>query len=177
VVRPVDLSREVRELLPLLEPAISRSVELRLELDDALPAVEADPSQLQQIIMNLVINAAEATPKGGVVTVSTAVSEAAPAEGFAAVESPEPAERYVLLRVTDTGHGMDAATQRKIFDPFFTTKFTGRGLGLAAVLGIVRAQHGGVRVESEPGRGATFTVYFPAAARSIPAVASERPAG
>ena len=178
LIRNVDLSREVSELLPLLEPAISRSLELRLELGRALPPVEADPSQVQQVIMNLIINAAEATPKGGVVTVSTAVSEAVPADGFPAVEPAATAERYVLLRVRDTGHGMDEATQRKIFDPFFTTKFAGRGLGLAAVLGIVRAQRGGIRVESEPGQGSTFTVYFPAAApRSITVAASEQTPG
>jgi PAS domain S-box-containing protein len=178
LIRKVDLSREVIELLPLLEPAMSRSMELRLDLDRALPPVEADPSQVQQIIMNLIINAAEATPKGGVVTVSTAVSEDAPLAGFPAVDNAGPAERYVLLRVRDTGHGMDEATQSRIFDPFFTTKFTGRGLGLAAVLGIVRAQRGGIRVESEPGKGSTFTVYFPAAAaQSASVMVSPQSAG
>jgi PAS domain S-box-containing protein len=178
LIRKVDLSREVIELLPLLEPAMSRSMELRLDLDRALPPVEADPSQVQQIIMNLIINAAEATPKGGVVTVSTAVSEDAPLAGFPAVDNAGPAERYVLLRVRDTGHGMDEATQSRIFDPFFTTKFTGRGLGLAAVLGIVRAQRGGICVESEPGKGSTFTVYFPAAAaQSASVMVSPQSAG
>jgi PAS domain S-box-containing protein len=170
LIRKVDLSREVTELLPLLEPAMSRSMELRLDLAPALPLVEADPSQVQQIIMNLVMNAAEATPKGGVVTISTALSEEAPQDGFWAVDHAGQPEGYVVLRVRDTGHGMDDATRRKIFDPFFTTKFTGRGLGLAAVLGIVRAQRGGICVESEPGKGSTFTVYFPAtAARGVSA--------
>ena len=179
LIRKVDLSREVMELLPLLEPAMSRSMELRLELGRALPPVEADPSQVQQIIMNLILNAAEATPTGGTVTVSTAVTDEVPLDGFSAVDHTAPSERYVVLRVQDTGHGMDEATQRKIFDPFFTTKFTGRGLGLAAVLGIVRAQRGGIRVESEPGKGSTFTVYFPAAASShaAPALVSPRSAG
>ena len=172
VVRQVDLSREVRELLPLLEPALPRSVDLRLELEDGLPPVKADPSQIQQIIMNLVINAGEATSKGGTVTISTALrNDARDAETLFGDEVRSE-HAYVILRVQDTGQGMDEATRSRIFEPFFSTKFTGRGLGLAAVLGIVRAHHGGSQVQSAPGQGATFAVYLPAEALLPVAVAA-----
>lgn len=177
VVRHVDLSREVRDLLPLLEPALHHSVELRLELQEGLPLVKSDPSQIQQIIMNLVINAAEATAKGGRVTVSTELREdAREAETLFGDDVPGN-HPYVILRVQDTGHGMDEATRNRIFDPFYSTKFTGRGLGLAAVLGIVRAHHGGIQVQSAPGQGSSFTVYLPAEAASpAPVIAAERSA-
>jgi PAS domain S-box-containing protein len=178
IIRDVDLSREIRDLLPLIEPAVPKRVEVRLSLDGELPRVPADPSQIQQVVMNLVINAAEATPAGGTIHISTGVHEQnAGSSEFAGGEALS-AGRYVFLRVEDTGQGMDETTRRKIFDPFFTTKFTGRGLGLAAVLGIVRAHRGAVHVASEPGRGAAFTVYFPPAksAEAAPRAHFERSA-
>ncbi|MEX2261751.1 MAG: ATP-binding protein [Bryobacteraceae bacterium] len=148
-----DLSGLVAEMLHLIQASIPKHVDLRLALAPRLPPIEADATQLGQIVMNLVINAAEAIgPEGGIVWVSTGLTGDA---------------RNVCLEVRDTGHGMDEATQAKIFDPFFSTKFTGRGLGLAAVGGIVRGHKGRLQVESAPGEGSAFRVFFPAAAGPV----------
>ncbi len=161
-VRPLDLSVHVRELVQLLETMIPKKVQLRLELGVGLPSIEADVAQLQQIIVNLVVNGAEATGEdGGTVLVVTGTQEvdATYASTLFTPGEIEPG-RYVFVEVHDTGCGMDEATQARIFDPFFTTKFTGRGLGLAAVLGIVRTHGGALKVYSTPGRGTTFKVFF-----------------
>ena len=126
--------------------------------------------------MNLVLNAADAIEEGeGVVSISTHLEnlDAGDAEGLAGTEAFEPG-KFVALRVADTGCGMDEATRARIFDPFFTTKFTGRGLGLAATLGIVRGHRGLLRVESEPGRGSELTVLLPASADPLPAPREDR---
>ena len=172
-VRPIDLSVHVRELAGLLETTISKKVQLRLELTQDLPAISADIAQVQQIVMNLVINGAEAIgDQRGTVLVTTglqAIDEFYVQSLFAS-EGIEPGT-YVFLEVHDTGIGMDEATKTRIFDPFFTTKFTGRGLGLAAVMGIVRGHKGAIKVYSSPGKGTTFKVFFPASdARAIGAV-------
>jgi PAS domain S-box-containing protein len=178
VLDRIDLSERVRDTLPLIQSAIRPAVELRLDLEDRLPAVEADPAQMQQIVMNIIINAAESIPDGqtGRVTVTTrriqaderSIREAGSGSGEL---KPGP---YVVFEVADTGSGMEPATLAKIFDPFFTTKFTGRGLGLAAVLGIVRGHKGFINVTSVPGRGSRFRVWLPAA--SAPArVADPKP--
>jgi len=163
-VRPIDLSVHVRELASLLETTISKKVQLRLELTRDLPAVSADIAQVQQIVMNLVINGAEAIgDQRGTVLVTTglqAIDEFYVQSLFSG-EGIEPGS-YVYLEVHDTGCGMDEATKMRIFDPFFTTKFTGRGLGLAAVMGIVRGHKGAIKVYSSPGKGTTFKVFFPA---------------
>ena len=162
--RSMDLSTSVREMSGLVQASFPKKVEMRLELESNLPAIEADPGQVQQIIMNLVMNAAEAIgeDKTGRVIVRTKVQQIEEGEArqnFASWElSVGP---YVLLEVRDTGLGMDEATQARIFDPFFTTKFTGRGLGLSAVLGIVKAHKGALSVHSRPGEGTTFQVLFP----------------
>ena len=180
VIDRIDLSAYVRETVPLLEAAIPRTVALRLELADHLPAIEADAAQIQQLVMNLVINGAEAIPDGkpGTVTVRTRLehldAESAGTQAIAQTQEFKPGP-YVLLEVRDTGVGMDAAIQSKIFDPFFTTKFTGRGLGLAAVLGIVRGHGGFIEVSSAPGQGTAFRVRLPALAAGMgrPAKARE----
>ena len=164
-VEPLDLSEQVRQIVALIEASIPKNVDVRLTLAERLPTIEADASQIQQIVMNLAINAAEAIgPEGGRVAVSTSiesVNEGTVADfGVGATLMPGP---YVKLTVADNGSGMDAETQSKIFDPLFTTKFTGRGLGLAAVAGIVRGHRGAIKVESAPGKGACFQVWFPAA--------------
>jgi signal transduction histidine kinase/CHASE3 domain sensor protein len=164
VVQPVDLSHEVREISALVGASIPKHAELRLSTDRGLPPVEVDVTQLQQLIMNLVINGAEALgQKSGYVEVSTALRRIAANSVHDVLGRPLPAGRYVVLKVSDNGQGMDEATRARIFDPFFTTKFTGRGLGLAATLGIVKGHGGAIQVESEPGKGATFRVYFPVA--------------
>jgi two-component system cell cycle sensor histidine kinase/response regulator CckA len=166
LLEQINLSARIRETAPLIQPAIRSSVELRLNLDDRSPAIEADTAQIQQLVMNIIINAAEAIPEGqrGTVTVTTRremVDEAYIRQvGAGAGELKR--GPYVLFEVVDTGTGMDEATKSRIFDPFFTTKFTGRGLGLAAVLGIVRGHEGFIGVSSTPGQGTTFRVLLPA---------------
>jgi signal transduction histidine kinase len=163
-IRRVDLSRHTRELTTLLETTVPKLVQLRMQLAEKLPAIEADVGQLQQVLMNLVLNAAEAIgEQRGTVSLRTGALDVdqAYATSLLPHASIEPG-RFVFLEVQDTGCGMDEATQAKIFDPFFSTKFTGRGLGLAAVLGIVRTHRGALEVSSTPGEGTTFKVLFPA---------------
>ena len=168
VTEHVDLSRVVREILPLVEGSFLTKVELVLELPGNLPTTRADRTQLSQIVMNMLINAAEAIgEKGGIVKLTTG------ARHFSADQRPrylaeaEVRGDYVTLEVTDNGIGMDPATLRRIFDPFFTTKFLGRGLGLSAVLGIIRGHKGAIRVESSPGCGTTFELLFPSSPESV----------
>ncbi|MDX8383274.1 MAG: ABC transporter substrate-binding protein [Ghiorsea sp.] len=163
VVKGMDLSALVAEITPLLEASIHHGITLDYALA-ALPLwVEADEAQLQQVIMNLVINAAEAMGEGnGVIQLSTGVEDVDEACLLEMVSESDMVEgKYAYLQVVDTGCGMDEATQEKLFDPFFTTKFTGRGLGMSAVLGIVRGHHGGMKVDSDVDKGTTFTLFFP----------------
>jgi PAS domain S-box-containing protein len=166
-VQIMDLNALVEEMADFASAAIPKSVSLKIDTQSDLPLVKADTSQLQQVIMNLLINAAEAIENGdGEVSVSTRVElldEARIATQFAEQNlKPGP---YVCLEVRDNGSGMTQETMNRIFDPFFTTKFAGRGLGLSAMLGIVRAHKGAVSVESEVGDGTVFRVYLPAAGR------------
>jgi signal transduction histidine kinase/CheY-like chemotaxis protein len=165
----VDLNALVTELSPLLRSSIVKDANLTFELAEDLPLVEADPTQLRQVVMNLVINASEALgPDGGAIRLTTAARAPLPEELRDAVHVPEtPASNPVCLSVVDTGCGMTAETRVKIFEPFFTTKFTGRGLGLASVLGIARAHHGLFCLHSQPGKGSTFTLFIPAAEGSV----------
>jgi PAS domain S-box-containing protein len=164
VIEPVDLSRVVADMSNMLEVSISKKAILKTEFADNLPAVEADVTQIRQIVMNLITNASEAIGDAdGVIRITTGTLECDREylQGtYLGEELPE--GLYVRLVVTDTGCGMDAETQAKLFDPFFTTKFTGRGLGLAAVLGIIRGHGGAVMVSSELGQGTTFNVLLPA---------------
>lgn len=172
---PVDLNELVEGLGGLMSAAISKKAELRLELDPNLPLVVADAGQMSQVIMNLITNAAEALEgSAGVVTVRTGT--VTPDSSFEAWHDTAAAdgEPHALLEVRDDGVGMDRETRDRIFDPFFTTKFTGRGLGLATVLGIVRSHQGWTRVTAEVGQGTTFAVAFPAAAESLPPTPERR---
>ncbi|MBS3821711.1 MAG: response regulator, partial [Phycisphaerae bacterium] len=168
VIEPIDLSEVVEEMGHMLTVAISKNVVLKYNLPDDLPAVMADATQIRQVVMNLITNASEAIgDRSGVISVSTNAMECTQEcldEAYAA-EDLSPG-MYVALEVSDTGCGMDAETLAKLFDPFYTTKFTGRGLGLAAVLGIIRGHGGAIKVDGEPGRGSTFTVLLPASAES-----------
>jgi PAS domain S-box-containing protein len=172
VVRPTDLGALVTENLPLLEVALPKNVRLETRLGRGVPLVDADVGQMQQVVMNLVINAAEAIgERGGTVAVATGLQQVRPGEGarWAVSGHPLPAGTYVKLEVTDDGPGMDEETLGRIFEPFFSTKFTGRGLGLAAVLGVMRGHQGGLSVESEPGRGTSFRLLFaPSAVAALP---------
>lgn len=161
-VQPVDVNGQLRELVVLLEASIPKKVNLRVEAYPAIPMVEADLSQLNQVLMNLVINGAEAIgDQGGTVLVRTGV-QVLEARDLLTGTFPETRPgTFVFVEVSDSGQGMDDLTLARIFDPFFTTKVSGRGLGLAAVQGIVRGHRGVVRVYSEPGRGTTFKVFLP----------------
>lgn len=161
-IRGVDLSREVQEQSSLLDSLIPKQVELRLDLGVQVPMVQADEVQLQQVVMNLAINGAESCPDGtGKVWLRTGTSFLDPLVPDDYALPPERAGIYAWIEVLDTGAGMAPETLSKIFDPFFSTKFTGRGLGLAAVLGIVRGHRGAIKVTSTPGRGSVFRVFFP----------------
>jgi two-component system, cell cycle sensor histidine kinase and response regulator CckA len=163
-VKSTDLSALVREMSSLLRTSIPKLVNVALDLDEDLPPVLVDQAQIQQIVMNLVINAAEAIPDNlsGAVHVTATKRPLLPDDYRLAVVAIEnPAALYVALSIRDTGSGMDIATQARIFDPFFTTKFDGRGLGLSAVLGIVRGHKGTITLQSSPGQGTCFTVLLP----------------
>jgi PAS domain S-box-containing protein len=159
---PVDLSKMVRETLRLVRSGLI-SIDLKLTLDQALPSIRADSSQIQQLMMNLIINASEAIGMNeGSISITTRelrLDAAEAATGFPNYSLE--AGRYVSLEVEDSGIGMDAATLPRIFDPFFTTKFIGRGLGLSAALGIVQGHKGAIRVSSIVGKGSSFQVVFP----------------
>jgi CheY-like chemotaxis protein len=175
----VDLSDLTRDMVSLIQTSIPRTVRLQLDLAAGLPPIIADLTQMQQIVMNLVINGAEAIGEGpGVVKVTTGIQYLDEhARGIATLpgEVTKPG-RYVSLEVRDNGCGMDEATLGKIFDPFFTTKFTGRGLGLSATLGIARGHQGLIQVDSRPGEGCAFRVLIPAAEESVPAAPAPEPA-
>ena len=167
VTQTIDLNRMIEEMAYLLQASISKNASIEYRLSPELPALEADATQLRQVVMNLLTNASDAIgDKVGVITIATDVvtiedGEMA-AEGSDLDDEIAPG-RYLLLEVADTGCGMKKETIAKIFDPFFSTKFTGRGLGLAATLGIVRGHSGTLKVDSRPGRGTRFRILLPAA--------------
>jgi PAS domain S-box-containing protein len=163
----LEISALVRDIIELVRPSIPKKIALQLDLDEDLLSIEADRGQVQQILMNLAINAAEAIgSREGLITIRTGTQVVDEQYRRRRPEAAElPPGRYVVLEVADTGSGMDAGVKAKIFDPFFSTKFTGRGLGLAAVAGIVRGHKGAIYATSAPGEGTTFTVLFPAAAQ------------
>ncbi len=176
LIEAVDLSAVVAETIHLLQSSIHKNTELKFHLATQLPAVPADATQLRQVTMNLVLNASEAMGGGnGEVNITTGLIHADRAYLAGAVAGPDlPVGDYTFLEVADTGCGMSAATLAKVFDPFFTTKFTGRGLGLAAVLGIVRGHRGALRVQSEVGRGTSFRILLPSVA-GVPAAVAPVP--
>jgi PAS domain S-box-containing protein len=159
----MDISQLVKEMAHLLEVAIPKDIELQYNLTTNLPPVEGDATQLRQVVMNLITNARDAVGnRPGRITLRTGVLQCdsdylASLYPYTTLASGA----YCFLEVVDNGCGMDRETQQRIFDPFFSTKATGHGLGLAAVLGIVRGHHGALRVYSEPGAGTTFRVYIP----------------
>jgi len=161
VIAPTDVNVLAREMTKLLAAAIGKHVALHFELSPGLPPVEADATQLRQVVMNLITNAAEAIGRrDGTVVVATRR------------ETDGDGSPIVVLEVRDDGCGMDDAVRASIFEPFFTTKFQGRGLGLAAVQGIVRAHRGSIEVTSQPGAGTTFCVRLPAGCSTADAVAN-----
>jgi signal transduction histidine kinase len=166
VIEQVDLGATVQEMANLMRAAIPKNVEIAVEIAPDLPPIKADAAQLTQVVMNLIINGAEAIgEKKGTIHLATSTVDAT-AEYLARFELGEElaSGEYVVLDVSDAGSGMDEHTKARIFEPFFTTKFTGRGLGLAATHGIVRAHRGAISVDTRPGGGSSFRILLPVAA-------------
>ena len=163
VLRPkvLDLNMVLDEVSKMLERLIGKDIELRVVHGSSLGRVKADPSQIEQVILNLAVNSRDAMPDGGTLTIETRDVELD--ENDSRNHQGVPAGRYVMLAVSDTGDGMDTETQARIFEPFFTTKAPGKGtgLGLATVYGVVKHSDGWIWVDSEPGRGTTFKIYLP----------------
>ncbi len=163
VVEAINLTELIEEMMKLLEVSMQKNIVMRLNLSKQLPLIEADASQMQQVIMNLVINASEAIEnKSGSVTIHTGVVDMD--DDYIQTTYMDDKllpGRYIAIEVSDTGCGMDDHTKKHLFDPFFTTKFTGRGLGMSAILGIVRGHKGAIKLYSEVGKGTTFKILFP----------------
>ncbi|MBX9624927.1 MAG: PAS domain S-box protein [Gemmataceae bacterium] len=170
-----DLSRVVGEAAPLLTGPAGGQVTVRLDLAADLPQVRADPGLVRQVLVNLVTNAAEASRDGRPVTVRTAAAEVRPDDPTDGFRLPPWPGRYAVLEVADVGEGMTPEVRDRMFDPFFSTRFPGRGLGLAAVLGIVRSHRGGIAVDTAAGRGTTIRVLWPADDPRPAAVPADRP--
>ncbi len=165
----VDLNQVVKKLEPILRRTLTESQKLVLQLTPGIPAVRADPVQLDQVLLNLTINARDAMPQGGVLTIGTRSTQLTAESGLRpeVVLSPGP---FSVLTITDTGHGMDRETLKHLFEPFFTTKGVGKGsgLGLAMVYGIVKQSGGYIWPYSETGLGTTFKIYLPSVTETLP---------
>lgn len=169
--QPLNLNEEIRQTTQMMASLITRNTRVLYRFGEKLPLVNADKSQMQQVVMNLMLNAAESIKDGkGTITVNTFRVECDAAYFKQGHFTNIPAEGvYAAIEISDTGSGMDAATQEKIFNPFFSTKFVGRGMGLSAVLGIVHRHKGCIRTESKPNEGSVFTVLLPGDAEVCPA--------
>jgi signal transduction histidine kinase/ActR/RegA family two-component response regulator len=172
--RILDLNTLVADMSKLLRRLVREDIEFGFRLGDSLGRVKADPGQIEQVLLNLTVNASDAMPQGGKLTIETQKLKVD--EVYARARPPLTPGQYVQLVVTDTGHGMDAATKSRIFEPFFTTKEAGKGtgLGLATVYGVVRQSGGFIWVETSPGNGARFEIYLPRAVEKEQGVSSER---
>ncbi len=166
----LDLNETIRSMVRMIQRVLGEDIELKLELEDSLPAIYADPAQIEQVIFNLIVNARDAMPEGGLITISTSLAKI----DYSYIRShpfAKPGE-YVLLAVSDTGIGMTPEEKERIFEPFFTTKKDGAGFGLSTVYGIVHQHNGYIWVYSEKGSGTTFKIYLPLSGR--PAQAPEK---
>jgi PAS domain S-box-containing protein len=175
----VCLNQVIQDMTQLLAVSISKKILMRYDLAPQLPLVRADRMQMRQVVVNLVVNAAEAIgDQNGLIQVQTRATNLAesPPPSDSAIQGKINAGQYVALTVTDTGCGMDRPTQDRVFEPFFSTKFTGRGLGLSAVLGIVRGHQGAIRVNSHPGKGSSFQILLPVANINLKSTLAPSPA-
>jgi two-component system, cell cycle sensor histidine kinase and response regulator CckA len=168
-MRPVDIGQIMKDALAIVQASVSKKIKITRDIPKNSPTLEGDVGQLQQLILNLVLNGAEAIGDNhGEVSIRVRVRDVAEAElAKHYAPFPMPPGAYTEIQVSDNGVGMDERTLQQIFDPFFTTKFMGRGLGLAAALGIVRSHGGGIAVESHQGKGTTFTVLLPAEQETV----------
>jgi CheY-like chemotaxis protein len=159
--RSLSLNQTVHDVMNLLDKVIGKDIEIREDLEDDLSVVRADPTQIEQVLMNLCLNSRDAMPQGGKITIET--HNASFSEEDCRRAAGLQVGRFAELRVSDTGMGMDAAVRERIFEPFFTTKGAGKGtgLGLATVYGIVKQHNGFIQVESERGQGSKFRVFLP----------------
>jgi CheY-like chemotaxis protein len=164
-VRPINLNQTVQDACETFNRT-RKEIRVQMQLEKNLAPIEADAGQVEQVLMNLLVNAADAMRGGGTVTIRTANATHEHMKGK--LYNPKPG-KYVLLSVSDTGIGMDEKTKERIFEPFFTTKEMGRGtgLGLASTYGIIKGHGGFIDVESQPGQGATFSIYLPASSKKI----------
>jgi PAS domain S-box-containing protein len=171
---PLNLNDVVYDTIKLLERVIDRSIEMTVELDSHLPFVQGDTNQIEQIVMNLMVNARDAMPQGGKIVIKTAVVDVK--QGMPDVPAYILPAEYVVLSIADTGTGIPKNIVNKIFEPFFTTKERGKGtgLGLSMVYGAIKEHKGYITVQSEPGAGTIFTVYLPASRTAAPALAKEQ---
>ncbi len=170
LIAALDLNVLVQEMANMLQISISKKAVLKFNLSDMVPPIEGDATQIRQVIMNLIINASEAIgDRSGIISIATGAMDCDRDYLVDTYldENLQPG-LYTYIEVADTGCGMDGETLMRLFDPFFTTKFTGRGLGMSAVLGIVRGHGGAIKVYSEPGRGTTIKVLFPVTEEAIP---------
>src|SRR6266702_6876773 len=172
VPRVLDLNVVVRESLKMLTRLIGEDIDLVMTPASNLGAVKADAGQMEQVIMNLAVNARDAMPSGGKLTIETA--SVTLDEDYARFHAPLKPGEYIMLAISDTGEGMDAETQSHLFEPFFTTKgLKGTGLGLSTVYGIVKQSGGYIWVYSEPAKGTSFKIYRPRVSASGKAIAAE----
>jgi len=174
-VFPMNLNDVVNDSIRLFEGVISKRIGLKVELFNPIPSIECDPNQIEQVIMNLMVNARDAMPDGGLITVRTAVADVGNSVPNIPVHLD--AGRYAVLTISDTGCGIPKDIINRIFDPFFTTKEKGKGtgLGLASVYGIVKDHKGYVSVRSEVGKGTSFDIYFPVAGKIVRSIAKPEP--
>ncbi|MEA3428802.1 MAG: response regulator, partial [Thermodesulfobacteriota bacterium] len=166
-LRPVNLNQGVKQVKKLLKRTIPRMIDIELHLEENIKIINADPAQIEQVLMNLGVNARDAMPDGGKIIVET--ENVILDEEYCKTHLGAVPGEHVLLSFSDTGHGMDKETVEHIFEPFYTTKETGKGtgLGMAMVYGIMKSHHGYIMCYSEPGEGATFKIYFPAIEESV----------
>lgn len=171
MVEPLQLNFLIQEMANLLRASITRYATVHYQLAAALPLINADAAQIRQVVLNLLVNASEALlEQAGQITITTLAEELSATRLNELILGADlPPGRYVRMSVTDTGCGMDEATRARMFEPFFSTKFTGRGLGLAALEGIIRSHHGALEVLSVPGQGTTIHVWLPACDSTLPA--------